>query len=192
MAVDDPVQRRSTPPPKLDPVPDPPAPKADTPATPRTPSETPSEPHPANATPAPPSAVKPVNLEIFGQILELDEEGTHDFSKEMVAAYFSQAETTFTDMDNALVDKKLPRLHELGHFLKGSSAALGISKVQAACEKMQHYGELRDEEAGKDLSAADALTKIEALLIVVKAEYAEAETWLKEWYADHKESFDEP
>ncbi|KAJ7695950.1 histidine kinase, phosphotransfer Hpt [Mycena rosella] len=131
-------------------------------------------------------------MDIFGQILELDEEGTHDFSKEMVTAYFEQATTTFGSMDQALADKKLPELSALGHFLKGSSAALGISKVQAACEKMQHYGELRDEDADRDLAAPEALAKIDALLVEVKAEYARAEKWLRKWYAAHNEQFAEP
>jgi hypothetical protein len=41
-------------------------------------------------------------MDTFGQILELDEDDTHDFSKEMVDAFFSQASTTFEDMDKAL------------------------------------------------------------------------------------------
>jgi osomolarity two-component system phosphorelay intermediate protein YPD1 len=83
--------------------------------------------------------------------------------------------------------KDLAKLSSLGHFLKGSSAALGVSKVQASCEKIQHYGQLRDEEEGKDLSRDAALDKIHQLLGQVKAEYSVAETWLKKWYADHEE-----
>ncbi|KAJ7636001.1 histidine phosphotransferase [Mycena polygramma] len=143
------------------------------------------------ATPKPPPTPA-IDMSIFSQILELDEDGTHEFSKEMVVAYFSQASTTFDDMDKALAGKKLPELSALGHFLKGSSAALGICKVQAACEKMQHYGDLRDEAAGKDLKEDEALAKIDALLVEVKAEYADAERWLKKWYADQKDPFDEP
>ncbi|KAJ7134377.1 signal transduction histidine kinase [Mycena epipterygia] len=182
MAGDDtnPPKSRTPPPPIA--VPD----ASDDPKKP----DSPRTPRPTPAAPVP--AAEPIDMDIFGQILELDEEDTHDFSKEMVAAYFSQATTTFVNMDSALTDKKLLKLSELGHFLKGSSAALGISKVQAACEKMQHYGELRDEEAGKDLTDAEALTKIDALLVEVKAEYADAEKWLKQWYADQNESFDEP
>lgn len=41
-------------------------------------------------------------MTIFNQILELDEDETHDFSKGMTTAYFAQAEQTFEDMDNAL------------------------------------------------------------------------------------------
>jgi len=43
-------------------------------------------------------------MEIFNQILELDDEDdeTHEFSWSMVRAYFEQAEKTFRDMDDAL------------------------------------------------------------------------------------------
>jgi HPt (histidine-containing phosphotransfer) domain-containing protein len=80
------------------------------------------------------------------------------------------------------------QLSSLGHFLKGSSAALGLSKVQASCEKIQHYGQMRDEDAGKDLTEKDALRKIEVLLGQVNKEYAAAEVWLKKWYDDHPDA----
>jgi len=46
-------------------------------------------------------------METFTQILELDEvdedgENDYAFSKEMVNAYFEQAEKTFKEMDDAL------------------------------------------------------------------------------------------
>lgn len=43
-----------------------------------------------------------IDIETFQQILDLDEDETHDFSLGMTEAYFSQASTTFTDMYNAL------------------------------------------------------------------------------------------
>jgi len=66
--------------------------------------------------------------------------------------------------------------------LKGSSAALGIAKVQLSCERIQHYGDLRDEEAEVDLTEVDALAKIGKTLRSVKVEYDEAEKWLKNYY----------
>ena len=42
-----------------------------------------------------------IDLETFHQILDLDEDDTHDFSRGMAWAYFSQASTTFTEMDEA-------------------------------------------------------------------------------------------
>lgn len=83
--------------------------------------------------------------------------------------------------------KDLPQLSSLGHFLKGSSAALGVSKVKDSCEKMQHYGNLRDEEAAKTLSDAEALQKIKELLVEVEEEYEEAAEWLKRYYREQEE-----
>jgi len=66
--------------------------------------------------------------------------------------------------------------------LKGSSAALGLSRVQDSCEKIQHRGHLRDEEADKDLSDEEALQSIQKLLKQVKVDYREAQTWLTDFY----------
>ncbi|RPD54660.1 hypothetical protein L227DRAFT_580331 [Lentinus tigrinus ALCF2SS1-6] len=81
--------------------------------------------------------------------------------------------------------KDLPKLSSLGHFLKGSSAALGVSAVQATCEHIQHYGALRDEVIGTDLTPDEALAKIGPLLKRVKKEYGIAEKWLQRWYKEH-------
>ncbi|KAF7299250.1 Histidine-phosphotransfer domain HPT-domain-containing protein [Mycena indigotica] len=132
-----------------------------------------------------------VNMEIFEQILELDDEDSHEFSKEMVTAYFSQASSTFKNMDKALAAKDLPELSSLGHFLKGSSAALGISRVQNACEKMQHYGNLRDDDGVAAIDKAEALSRMQVLLPETKSEYAEAERWLKKFYKEKKAPFDD-
>lgn len=77
--------------------------------------------------------------------------------------------------------KDLADLSDLGHFLKGSSGALGIDKVQLSCERMQHYGKLRDEEKGTNLTQDTALKMIADLLSGLKLEYAEAEKWLRDF-----------
>lgn len=41
-------------------------------------------------------------MEIFTQILELDEDDDFDFSSGMVEAFFTQADSTFDEMDQAL------------------------------------------------------------------------------------------
>jgi len=112
----------------------------------------------------------------------MDEEDDHEFSISIMQNYFEQAVAKFEEMDTALVEKDLASLSSLGHFLKGSSAALGIQKVQHSCERMQHYGKLRDEDAGVDLSPAEALKKITALLEVVKVQHYAAEKWLKDYF----------
>jgi len=111
-----------------------------------------------------------------------EDEDDHGFSRGIVLNYFDQAITTFDEMDQALEAKDLLKLSDLGHFLKGSSAALGVAKVQWSCEKMQHYGKLRDEVNSVDLDETTALEKISTLLVQVKEEHAEAEKWLKKYY----------
>ena len=87
--------------------------------------------------------------------------------------------------------KDLEKLSSLGHFLKGSSAALGVHKVVQSCERIQHYGKLFDKEANEKLTSEVALEKITDLLEKVKREYNEAEKWLKEWYAKKNLSLDD-
>jgi len=52
---------------------------------------------------------------------------------------------------------------------------------------MQHYGNLRDEEAAKTLSDDEALQKIKELLVEVEEEYEEAAEWLKRYYREQEE-----
>jgi len=132
--------------------------------------------------------VATIDMETFEQILDLDDEDSHEFSRGMAWAYFDQVAKAFQDLDAAMASKDLHQLSELGHFLKGSSAALGVSKVQESCEKIQHYGLLRDEEANIDLSPSVALDKIAKLLVDVKLQYAAAEKWLRDWYAKNDKS----
>ncbi|KAK4685488.1 osomolarity two-component system, phosphorelay intermediate protein YPD1, partial [Tremellales sp. Uapishka_1] len=131
-------------------------------------------------------------MDVFSQIRDMDDdeeedegsggEGGHEFSKSIVWGFFEQADTTFEQMQEAIIAHDLPNLSSLGHFLKGSSAALGIIKVQASCEKMQHYGNMRDEETGEDLDKDEALNRIKGLLADCKRDYKVAEGWLKRLY----------
>ena len=82
--------------------------------------------------------------------------------------------------------ENLTELSTLGHFFKGSSAAFGLEKVQASCEKIQHYGVKRDEVAGKDLKREEALDKIKNQLAQLRVEYAEAKQTLEDWFRDHE------
>jgi len=132
-------------------------------------------------------AVPVIDMDTFSQILEMDDDDTHEFSMSIVENYMEQAESTFTKMDTALEEKNLPELSRLGHFLKGSSAALGISQVQTGCEKMQHYGQLKRGANGPKLLPEEALSLIEPLLVKIKAGHQEAEKWLKDFYGMSKE-----
>lgn len=78
--------------------------------------------------------------------------------------------------------KDLAELSSLGHFLKGSSAALGVSKVQSSCENIQHFGQL--QEGGASITEAEAIKKITKSIARAREEYADAKTWLEWFYAN--------
>lgn len=132
-----------------------------------------------------PGAKDKIDPATFEQILEMDDdEEERDFSKSIVYDFFSQAESTFEKMDTSLAEKNLQTLSELGHFLKGSSATLGLTKVQDLCEKIQHYGHKKDESGTKDITEEEALTKLKTNIDEAKTEFKEVETVLKKFYHD--------
>ncbi|KAK9473441.1 signal transduction histidine kinase [Dipodascopsis tothii] len=122
----------------------------------------------------------------FDQILEMDDDGDErEFSKSIVWNFFEQAENTFTQMDDALASKNLDELSLLGHFLKGSSAALGLTLVKDSCEKIQHLGAKKDETGKDDVDDDElCLSRIQVTLEEVRKEYAESEKFLRRYFKD--------
>ncbi|KAA8648800.1 hypothetical protein EYZ11_011385 [Aspergillus tanneri] len=120
----------------------------------------------------------------FDQILEMDDEDEErEFSRGIVYGFFDQAETTFLKMEKALRDKNLGELSSLGHFLKGSSATLGLIKVKDACEKIQHYGAGLDETGtNEEPDESVSLKNIEKTLTQAKEDYKEVETFLRRFF----------
>jgi len=151
-----------------------------------------------------PNLGKVIDMDIFQQILDLDDDDEHEYSKELAGAFFAQARTAFADMDKAYARKDLKELSSLGHFLKGSSAALGVTRVSLACQKIETYGKLRDDsphsprnssysptqssafstspKIGALITAEEALARIGSLLKSVGQECTLAEKWLARWY----------
>jgi len=121
----------------------------------------------------------------FEQILEMDDdEDEREFSRSIVFGFFEQAEQTFTKMDDALEAGDLATLSSLGHFLKGSSATLGLTKVKDSCERIQHYGQKKDKDGTADEPDEEkCLSRIKDALVIVKEEYADVEKVLKKFYA---------
>lgn len=78
----------------------------------------------------------------------------------------------------------LKTLSELGHFLKGSSATLGLTKVKDSCEKIQNFGSQKDETGLKDITEEESREKLASTIKQAKAEFAEVKDVLKEFYKD--------
>jgi len=127
-----------------------------------------------------------IDAATFEQILEMDDdEDEREFSKSIVYDFFTQAEGTFQKMDSNLEKRDLATLSELGHFLKGSSATLGLTKVKDSCEKIQHFGAHKDatgleDEPDDDVCLENCKTTVEQ----AKKEFAEVEIALKKFYRD--------
>lgn len=131
-----------------------------------------------------------VDLNTFNQILEMDEPGDNEFSSSIVFGFFEQAEETFSSMDSALKDKDLKTLSQLGHFLKGSSATLGLVRVRDGCERIQRYGKKENVDGTPEPDSDLCLKRIDEALKTVKNDYAEVEKALRRYYGAAKEPED--
>lgn len=118
----------------------------------------------------------------FNQILEMDDTDEREFSSSIVTGFFEQAEDTFKSMEEALKKEDLEELSSLGHFLKGSSATLGLVRVRDGCEKIQRFGKKENEDGSPEKNEELCLSRIKQALKVVREDYREAETALKRFY----------
>lgn len=127
-----------------------------------------------------------IDTATFEQILEMDDdEEEREFSKSIVYDFFQQAETTFQKMDANLESKDLAQLSALGHFLKGSSATLGLTKVKDSCEKIQHYGANKDETGVHDEPDDEKCLKaLRTIIAQAKVEFSDVEKALRRFYHD--------
>lgn len=140
----------------------------------------------------------------FEQILEMDDdEQEREFSRSIVFDFFDQAETTFVKMDDSLYahiypcqivhqltrpsskEKDLDQLSALGHFLKGSSVTLGLTKVKDSCEKIQHFGARKDETGQLDEEDDEkSLERLAETIESAKTEFHDVEKVLRRFYHD--------
>lgn len=79
--------------------------------------------------------------------------------------------------------RDLAQLSSLGHFLKGSSATLGMTKVKDSCEKIQHFGANKSADGSKDVPDDDeCLDNLKKIIKQAKGEFAEVEKRLRQFY----------
>ncbi|KAH8168896.1 hpt domain-containing protein [Sarocladium implicatum] len=123
-----------------------------------------------------------LDMNTFEQILEMDEPDDNEFSSSIVLGFLDQAEETFTSMDQALEAEQLDELSALGHFLKGSSATLGLVKIRDGCENIQRYGKKENVDGSPLPDADECLKLIRETLEQVKKDYKHATVVLREHY----------
>ncbi|EQC53068.1 histidine-containing response regulator phosphotransferase Mpr1, partial [Schizosaccharomyces japonicus yFS275] len=124
--------------------------------------------------------IEMIDRTTFDQLLEMDDDDNHEFSKSIVSNYNEQATTTLDQLQEALDKRDLSSVSSLGHFLKGSSAALGLNRMKRACELIQRFGACKSSNGTDPLPddnvAVDLLTKAMA---VVRKVYADSEEYLR-------------
>ncbi|GAA5985609.1 hypothetical protein JCM10908_007040 [Rhodotorula pacifica] len=124
-----------------------------------------------------------VDMEVFNQLLEIDDDDEREFSKGLAYDYIQQAETTIDQIKEALRTHDLESLSARGHFLKGSSAALGLRRVQHSCEALQHFGKCLDAHGeGPECDTQEALRRCRILLGRLVREQKDAKEWLENFF----------
>lgn len=124
-----------------------------------------------------------VDMEVFNQLLEIDDDDDREFSKGLAYDYIQQADTTIDQIKEALETRDLEVLSARGHFLKGSSAALGLRRVQHSCEALQHFGKcLNAHGEGPECNEDEALRRCRILLGRLVREQTDAKEWLENFF----------
>jgi HPt (histidine-containing phosphotransfer) domain-containing protein len=105
----------------------------------------------------------------------------HRFSHDSQNCHFNpQTPTNATNSEK----RDLAQLSSLGHFLKGSSATLGMTKVKDSCEKIQHFGAHKSADGSKDIPDDDeCLDLLKKTIKQAKVEFAEVEKRRRRWPA---------
>jgi osomolarity two-component system phosphorelay intermediate protein YPD1 len=98
-----------------------------------------------------------IEWSVFSELVAMDED-EEGFSKSLFQTFVDQVLETFKEIDENLETKNFDKISGLGHYLKGSAAALGLEKISSQCERIQNYGhkvnfdnfKLKDNDDQKD------------------------------------------
>lgn len=139
-----------------------------------------------------------VDWPVFSELVAMDED-EEGFSKGLFQTFVDQFKDTFLEIDENVEAKDLDKLSSLGHYLKGSAAALGLTTIAEQCERIQNYGHKNNfdnvklpKKDGEELDAdsdeywvrliEDAMEKAQAGFLKSKKaldEYFEDDLWVR-------------
>ncbi|KAF8420093.1 signal transduction histidine kinase [Tirmania nivea] len=126
-----------------------------------------------------------IDYATFNQVLEMDDIDDKDFSRGIVYSFFEQAEDTIKEMKENIKAENLEELSTLGHFLKGSSATLGLIKIKDSCEAIQHLGVGLNESGDGTISdTQELLTRIQKKLDIMNVDYESVKKTLRRYYEE--------
>ncbi|KAI4844211.1 hypothetical protein E4T44_06321 [Aureobasidium sp. EXF-8845] len=124
-----------------------------------------------------------INITVFSDILELDDEDEQYFSRSLVCDFFALAQRTFAEMDACLETQDIKQLWSKARFLRGPSATLGVYKVDAICARIEHMTGVSDTFQPEGDSKTTLCNSTGVLLEEAKQHFAEAEIALRRFYA---------
>ena len=108
---------------------------------------------------------KLIDDEIFNQLLDIEEDDSKDFTRGLVQDFFQQVDESIVQFKELLDDSKVIEAGKLGHYLKGSSAMIGVTKVKDVCEDIQMW----QQKVGTTKDAVDYIReKVELLKIEIE------------------------
>lgn len=94
------------------------------------------------------------------------DEDDPDFSKTLIVQFFDQAIQTFDSIETELkTSKDLAKLDSLGHFLKGSSATLGMQRIAWVCERIQYLARKEENSFPDNISLLNQLSEKDSIYL---------------------------
>ncbi|KAM0245734.1 hypothetical protein ACHAP5_005220 [Fusarium lateritium] len=98
------------------------------------------------------------------QILEMDDEGSHEFTVGICEGFCGQVEQFIARLEMALGRSDLREIGDLADYLRGSAATAGAIKVHDTAQKLRHLAYNRDENDERYMTDEEALPRAEKLI----------------------------
>ncbi|KAH0359501.1 hypothetical protein KCU65_g9928, partial [Aureobasidium melanogenum] len=117
-----------------------------------------------------------IDVKIFRDILELDDEDEQYFTRSLVCDFFALAQRTFAEMDACLNYGAKPNFSEV------RVRTLGIYKVEPTCARIEQVTAVADTFQAEGNSRTTLCNSSKILLGQAKQYFAEAEAALRRFY----------
>eukprot|EP00126_Sphaerothecum_destruens_P007619 Sdes_comp19917_c0_seq1m12342 len=106
------------------------------------------------------STISLLNLTAFQEVVDM---GGVEFMNNMLSDFFLQAESKFPEFQSLFSSKDFSAISRLGHFLRSSSATLGLARIQHICSQLQKLGN-EISKPSSDTNSYLLIKKIELLI----------------------------
>lgn len=107
---------------------------------------------------------------------------SNKYQYRILCALGEELQLTIIFSDFNRENEELETLSSLGHFLKGSSATLGLIKIRDGCEAIQRYGKNENLDGSSLPDDEKCLKLIGDYFKAVKEDYATVEALLRQYY----------